>query len=72
MTQVLLVTGGKQKPEGSFLFLDSTEILESLTWSLSAPLPTGLNGVMAVSMNTNIYIFGRIIDSLDQIFFCIG
>ena len=72
MTQVLLVTGGSQFPEGSPLFLDSTEILESLTWSLSAPLPTGLNGVKAVSMNTNIYIFGRIIDSLDQIFFCIG
>ena len=66
MTQVLLVTGGSQFPEGSPLFLDSTEILESLTWSLSAPLPTGIDGLRAVSMTTNIYIFGRNIHSADD------
>ena len=61
MTQVLLVTGGSQFPEGSPLFLDSTEILESLTWSLSAPLPSGITGLKAVGITNNIYIFGRII-----------
>ena len=66
MTQVLLVTGGKQKPEGSLLILDSTEILESLTWSLSAPLPSGRDGLRAVSMTTTIYIFGRNIHSDDD------
>ena len=66
MTQVLLVTGGSQFPEGSPLFLDSTEILESLTWSLSAPLPSGRDGLRAVSMTTTIYIFGRNIHSDDD------
>ena len=66
MTQVLLVTGGSQFPEGSPLFLDSTEILESLTWSLSAPLPSGRDGLRAVSMTTTIYIFGRNIHSADD------
>ena len=68
MTQVLLVTGGSQFPEetATLTNLDSTEILESLTWSLSAPLPTGIDGLRAVSMTTTIYIFGRNVHSADD------
>ena len=63
MTQVLLVTGGTQFPEetATLTNLDSTEILDGLTWSLSAPLPSGITGLKAVGITNNIYIFGRII-----------
>ena len=54
--QVLLVTGGK---DGSYSYLDSTEILEDTTWTITAPLPSGRFGLRAASINNKILVFGK-------------
>ena len=57
---MFLVTGGKQGRGKKKIFLDSTEILESNTWRVSAPLPTARIGSQAVTVANTIYLFGRI------------
>ncbi len=59
--QVLLVTGGRQYSGGKYINLDSTEVLYDMagTWSLTAPLPSPRDGISAVSVKNNIYVFGE-------------
>ena len=56
--QVLLVTGGQQWSGNSTIPLDSTEILETNTWRISAPLPTARYGLRAASLENTIFLFG--------------
>ena len=58
--QVLLVTGGRQfeLPNTNFP-LDSTEILETNTWRISAPLPSARYGLTAASLGNTIFLFGE-------------
>ena len=57
--QVLLVTGGKQGSGDSSSPLDSTEILETNTWRISAPLPFPGYGLKAASLGNTIFLFGE-------------
>ena len=57
--QVLLVTGGKQGSGDSSSPLDSTEILETNTWRISAPLPSARYGLRAASLGNTIFLFGE-------------
>ena len=52
--KVLLVTGGLHWPR----LLDSTEILETNTWRISAPLPSARYGLKAASLGNTIFLFG--------------
>ena len=61
--QVLLVTGGLQ-----WRFLDSTEILETNTWRISAPLPSARIGLKAASLGNTIFLFGEKIFHLNLYF----
>ena len=56
--QVLLVTGGRQWSGNSSIPLDSTEILETNTWRISAPLPSARYGLRAASLGNTIFLFG--------------
>ena len=56
--QVLLVTGGQQWSGNSSIPLDSTEILETNTWRISAPLPSARYGLRAASLGNTIFLFG--------------
>ena len=62
--KVLLVTGGLQ----SSGFLDSTEILETNTWRISAPLPSARIGLKAASLGNTIFLFGEKIFHLNLYF----
>ena len=57
--QVLLVTGGQQWSGNSSIPLDSTEILETNTWRISAPLPSARYGLKATSLENTIFLFGE-------------
>ena len=57
--QVLLVTGGQQWSGNSSIPLDSTEILETNTWRISAPLPSARYGLRAASLGNTIFLFGE-------------
>ena len=57
--QVLLVTGGRQGTRDSSIPLDSTEILETNTWRISAPLPSARYGLKAASLGNTIFLFGE-------------
>ena len=57
--QVLLVTGGQQVSGNSSIPLDSTEILETNTWRISAPLPSARYGLKATSLENTIFLFGE-------------
>ena len=57
--QVLLVTGGQQWSGNSSIPLDSTEILETNTWRISAPLPSARYGLKAASLENTIFLFGE-------------
>ena len=57
--QVLLVTGGQQWSGNSSIPLDSTEILETNTWRISAPLPSARYGLKAASLGNIIFLFGE-------------
>ena len=57
--QVLLVTGGQQVSGNSSIPLDSTEILETNTWRISAPLPSARYGLKAASLENTIFLFGE-------------
>ena len=57
--QVLLVTGGQQWSGDSSIPLDSTEILETNTWRISAPLPSARYGLRAASLGNTIFLFGE-------------
>ena len=59
--QVLLVTGGQQWSGNSSIPLDSTEILETNTWRISAPLPSARYGLKAASLGNTIFLFGEMI-----------
>ena len=65
--KVLLVTGGLQ----SSGFLDSTEILESNTWRISAPLPSARIGLKAASLGNTIFLFGEKIFHINLCFNCL-
>ena len=54
--QVLLVTGGY---DGSYNRLDSTEILEDTTWTITAPLPSARSRLRAASIDNKILVFGK-------------
>ena len=56
--QVLMVTGGQQFSGESSIPLDSTEILETNTWRISAPLPSARYGLRAASLGNTIFLFG--------------
>ena len=58
--QVLLVTGGQQYSGGRWIYLDSTEVLESMAgiWRLTAHLPSVRNRLKAASVDNDIFIFG--------------
>ena len=56
--QVLLVTGGQQWSGNYTIPLDSTEILETNTWRISAPLPSARYGLRAASLGNTIFLFG--------------
>ena len=56
--KVLLVTGGLQV-RSKVRFLDSTEILETNTWRISAPLPSARIGLKAASLGNTIFLFGE-------------
>ena len=56
--QVFLVTGGQQWSGNSSIPLDSTEILETNTWRISAPLPSARYGLRAASLGNAIFLFG--------------
>ena len=58
--QVLLVTGGQQWSGNSSIPLDSTEILETNTWRISAPLPSARYGLKAASLGNTIFLFGEL------------
>ena len=66
--QVLLVTGGRQGTRDSSIPLDSTEILETNTWRISAPLPSARNGLRAASLGNTIFLFGEIIFHINLYF----
>ena len=66
--QVLLVTGGQQWSGNSSIPLDSTEILETNTWRISAPLPSARYGLKAASLGNTIFLFG---EKLLHINFCL-
>ena len=67
--QVLLVTGGRQfELPNSRIPLDSTEILETNTWRISAPLPSARYGLRAASLGNTIFLFG---EKLLHINFCL-
>ena len=58
--QVLLVTGGCKSP--NYIRLDSTEVLEDIageTWTLTAPLPSAREDLVAVSVENYIFVFGE-------------
>ena len=57
--QMLLVTGGRQILNNSRIPLDSTEILETNTWRISAPLPYARYGLRAASLGNTIFLFGK-------------
>ena len=57
--QVLLVTGGMQWSGNPSIPLDSTEILETNTWRISAPLPSARYGLKAASLGNTIFLFGE-------------
>ena len=57
--QVLLVTGGRQGTRESSIPLDSTEILETNTWRISASLPSARFGLKAASLGNTIFLFGK-------------
>ena len=57
--QVFLVTGGQQWSGNSSIPLDSTEILETNTWRISAPLPSARYGLKAASLGNTIFLFGE-------------
>ena len=57
--QVLLVTGGHQGSGESSIPLDSTEILETNTWRISAPLPSARYGLKAASLGNTLFLFGE-------------
>ena len=57
--QMLLVTGGRQILNNSRIPLDSTEILETNTWRISAPLPSARYGLKAASLGNTIFLFGE-------------
>ena len=57
--QVLLVTGGQQWSGNSTIPLDSTEILETNTWRISAPLPSARIGLKAAGLGNTIFLFGE-------------
>ena len=57
--QMLLVTGGRQILNNSRIPLDSTEILETNTWRISAPLPSARYGLRAASLENTIFLFGE-------------
>ena len=60
--QVLLVTGGKQVEDLTWVYMDSTEILQSLggSWrTLTARLPTPIADLQAGTANNIVYIFGK-------------
>ena len=57
--QVLLVTGGLQWSGNSSIPLDSTEILETNTWRISAPLPSARIGLKAAGLGNTIFLFGK-------------
>ena len=59
LMQVLLVTGGQQWSGNSSIPLDSTEILETNTWRISAPLPSARYGLRAASLGNTIFLFGE-------------
>ena len=58
--QVLLVTGGQQWSGNSSIPLDSTEILETNTWRISAPLPSARYGLKAASLGNTIFLIGKL------------
>ena len=66
--QVLLVTGGQQWSGDSSIPLDSTEILETNTWRISAPLPSARYGLRAASLGNTIFLFG---EKIFHINFCL-
>ena len=66
--QVLLVTGGQQWSGNSSIPLDSTEILETNTWRISAPLPSARYGLKAASLGNTIFLYGEEIISHRFIF----
>ena len=57
--QVFLITGGQQGSVESSIPLDSTEILETNTWRISAPLPSARYGLRAASLENTIFLFGE-------------
>lgn len=65
---VLLVTGGAHITGGSWIFLDSTEVLEEKagTWRLTGPLPSARDGMRAASVANTIFLFGgwNILDNI--------
>ena len=54
-----MVTGGQQFSGESSIPLDSTEILETNTWRISAPLPSARYGLKAASLGNTIFLFGE-------------
>ena len=66
--QVLLVTGGQQLSGNSSIPLDSTEILETNTWRISAPLLSPRYGLKAASLGNTIFLFG---EKIFHINFCL-
>ena len=54
-----MVTGGQQFSGESSIPLDSTEILETNTWRISAPLPSARYGLKAANMKNTIFLFGE-------------
>ena len=72
--QVLLVTGGQQWSGNSSIPLDSTEILETNTWRISAPLPSARYGLKAASLGNTIFLFGEKIFHINifQLSCCLG
>ena len=69
--QVLLITGGQQGSVESSIPLDSTEILETNTWRISAPLPSARYGLRAASLGNTIFLFGEKIYHFNLHFNCL-
>ena len=63
MIQILLVTGGGHYQRGSYMRLDSTEILETPggSWRTltTARLPSPRYGLRAGTANNIVFIFGK-------------
>ena len=73
--KVLLVTGGLQRIYNGLqlipLILDSTEILETNTWRISAPLPSARIGLKAAGLGNTIFLFGEKIFHINLCFNCL-